>query len=149
MLSSVISIPGILIQFNFLHHDMYTYIDTSICSNNGLNTINELKRPSNNNNAKSSSARFKATTSHSDLSQQQDMSKHLKKLPGSSGGANLKSESASSATTTHHLTSQWEGPPAHFMLPTHSISCRSSRSVERCPKACKGKTSIISVVLVV
>ncbi len=35
----------------------------------------------------------------------------------------------------------WEGPPAHFMLPTHAISCRSSRSTDRCPKACKGKIS--------
>lgn len=34
----------------------------------------------------------------------------------------------------------WEGPPAHFMLPTHAIHCRLSRSVERCPRACKGKT---------
>ena len=33
----------------------------------------------------------------------------------------------------------WEGPPAHFMLPTHAIHCRLSRSVERCPRACKGK----------
>jgi hypothetical protein len=33
----------------------------------------------------------------------------------------------------------WEGPPAHFMLPTHAIHCRSSRSIERCPRACKGK----------
>ena len=32
----------------------------------------------------------------------------------------------------------WEGPPAHFMLPTHAIHCRLSRSVERCPRACKG-----------
>ena len=36
----------------------------------------------------------------------------------------------------------WEGPPAHFMLPTHAIHCRSSRSVERCPRACKGKPSM-------
>jgi len=34
----------------------------------------------------------------------------------------------------------WEGPPAHFMLPTHAIHCRLSRSIERCPRACKGKT---------
>ncbi len=32
----------------------------------------------------------------------------------------------------------WEGPPAHFMLPTHADHCRSSRSIERCPRA-KGK----------
>ena len=35
----------------------------------------------------------------------------------------------------------WEGPPAHFMLPTHAIHCRSSRSVERCPRACKGTST--------
>ena len=38
------------------------------------------------------------------------------------------------------MKSYWEGPPAHFMLPTHAIHCRLSRSVERCPRACKGKT---------
>lgn len=47
-------------------------------------------------------------------------------------------------TTTNNNNSQlnkslyWEGPPAHFMLPTHADHCRSSRSIERCPRASKG-----------
>ena len=45
-------------------------------------------------------------------------------------------------TTTTTNKSYWEGPPAHFMLPTHADHCRSSRSVERCPRASKGKTSL-------
>lgn len=62
--------------------------------------------------------------------------------------SNIKDESSSSLDNTTNPamnTSQrstefyWIGPPAHFMLPTHAIHCRLSRSVERCPRACKGK----------
>lgn len=45
-------------------------------------------------------------------------------------------------TNNNSTRTYWEGPPAHFMLPTHAIHCRSSRSVERCPRACKGKPSM-------
>ena len=48
----------------------------------------------------------------------------------------------SSNTNNNSTRAYWEGPPAHFMLPTHAIHCRSSRSVERCPRACKGKPSV-------
>ena len=49
---------------------------------------------------------------------------------------NSPNESLNSSTTKPSL--YWEGPLAHFMLPTHAIHCRLSRSVERCPRACKG-----------
>ncbi len=55
---------------------------------------------------------------------------------------NSKMISASQTTSTtqaHNKNLYWEGPLAHFMLPTHAIHCRLSRSVERCPRACKGK----------
>ena len=44
-------------------------------------------------------------------------------------------------TTSMNKSLYWEGPPAHFMLPTHADHCRSSRSVERCPRASKGNNS--------
>ena len=55
-----------------------------------------------------------------------------------SGGAAAQNN-AGSASPSQHRNLCWEGPPAHFMLPTHSICVRTSRSVERCPRACKGK----------
>jgi hypothetical protein len=44
-------------------------------------------------------------------------------------------------TTTNKSTSYWIGPPAHFMLTTHANYARSSRSVERCPRAIKGNNN--------
>ena len=54
----------------------------------------------------------------------------------------VTSSATSSSTSTSNRTgpSCWEGPPAHFMLPTHAIHCRSSQSIERCPRACKGNS---------
>jgi hypothetical protein len=60
-----------------------------------------------------------------------------------SGGSASSSNNNSSITTIINNKGSicWDGPPAHFMLPTHAINCRHSRSIERCPRACKGKLS--------
>jgi len=50
---------------------------------------------------------------------------------------NLSKMMHSNASKDLNKSLYWEGPPAHFMLPTHAIHCRLSRSVERCPRACK------------
>ncbi len=53
----------------------------------------------------------------------------------------MQSGSNNSSITTivnNRSSLGWDGPPAHFMLPTHAINCRHSRSIERCPRACKG-----------
>lgn len=55
--------------------------------------------------------------------------------------------STTSATSSRTGCSYWQGPPAHFMLPTHAIHCRSSQSIERCPRACKGNPIIFLTVL--
>lgn len=68
-----------------------------------------------------------------------------------SGGSASSSNNNSSITTIVNNNNNnnrgsicWDGPPAHFMLPTHAIHCRHSRSIERCPRACKGKTFPLS-----
>lgn len=65
----------------------------------------------------------------------------LSKMMGHKAAAQQHQSPNESLNTSSTLNKSlyWEGPPAHFMLPTHAIHCRLSRSVERCPRACKGK----------
>jgi hypothetical protein len=62
---------------------------------------------------------------------------------GGGGASSSLDNTANHAMNTSQRSTEfyWVGPPAHFMLPTHAIHCRLSRSVERCPRACKGKNT--------
>lgn len=62
-----------------------------------------------------------------------------------SNNLNNSNSTVSNTNSTSRAGLYWEGPPAHFMLPTHAIHCRSSRSIERCPRACKGKLLFVLI----
>ena len=68
----------------------------------------------------------------------QSNSKAANALNTSSDNSNNNNANANANNSPRSIGLYWEGPPAHFMLPTHAIHCRLSRSVERCPRACKG-----------
>ncbi len=165
---------------------LWNHIDSSICSNNGLNTIRESKNKTAKNNVTKSSSLSRSNTysvrnrtvpskdnaaSKTTSASTTDINNIAKAINNTNNDNSLldtrmnRASSISAAGLNKNLTSlsnkllsnsvviatnsqqqqqphqsqYWEGPPAHFMLPTHAISCRSSRSTDRCPKACKGK----------
>lgn len=91
-------------------------------------------------NTKSSAAKSSSTNTNTNKKQNNNNDVFVVDLTNidSSSPATM-AQNRSQRALSHMLC--WEGPPAHFMLPTHAIHCRSSRSVERCPRACKGTSS--------
>lgn len=101
-----------------------------------------ISTPLTNNNTKSSAAKSSSTNTntnkkHNNNNNNDVLVVDLTNIDSSSPAT--MSQNRSQRALSHMLC--WEGPPAHFMLPTHAIHCRSSRSVERCPRACKGTSS--------
>lgn len=100
-----------------------------------------ISTPLTNNNTKSSAAKSSSTNTNTNKKHNNNNNDvlvvDLTNIDSSSPAT--MSQNRSQRALSHMLC--WEGPPAHFMLPTHAIHCRSSRSVERCPRACKGTSS--------